>query len=641
MPGKQASDAQRRQFWSLVSNGVAATAAAEQVGMSRSWGWREVKGVAPAKSLIDRERLEESQPDPRSFEQLDGGVKDLLKDFSLFSEVLLLRRPVPWRRDAAMRVVDALADRTERTYVVVNEPPGAGKSTLYTHDLPVWLICGGGFEDPARGRAIRIMLGSYGMTTAIHYVSRLKRLLESPRSYYDKDNQRSAELSLVQAFGRFKPRQQGIPWRGEEFIVEQFGDIDLVEKEPTVQAASREKGFLGERVDFYSWDDLVTSANIRTPEIRDDLAEWHTDEAETRLEPGGVGLLVGQRLGPADLYRNRLDVKYEDEAGVIHRKYEHIVYPAHRDETCDADQDGGSHRQWDGESDGCLLDAVRLPWKELEANREANPRKFRLVYQQEDVDPAGALVDEAWLDGGVDREGFEVPGCYDVTRGFLEWPEGVSGLLDYVVVDPSAGNYWGVEWWAIQPETKTRYLIRGLRSNRFSAGSLLQFDVGADRLTGVMEDWQQDSVRLGHRICAWVIEGNSAFKHLLQYDHFRRWQQRWQVEVVPHKTGLNKHDEKTGVEALLPLLYRQGLKRIPRGDPDAVRFADSLRKELTQYPESATSDLVMADWMGEWNLARVLSAARRAAREGELNIAPDLKLAPYLQRQMYESPIGA
>jgi hypothetical protein len=482
-----------------------------------------------------------------------------------------------------------------------------------------------------------MMLGSFGMTVAKHYVARLKRLLESPRPYYDKDTQRIAELSLVQAFGRFKPRAPGLPWREDEFIVEQIGDVDLYEKEPTVQAASREKGFLGERVDFASWDDLVTSANVRTPEIRQELAEWFGDEGETRIEPGGVLLLVGQRIGPDDLYRNRLDVKYIDESGATHRKYSHIVYPAHDDERCDS-AEGGAHRQWDGAEDGCLLDDVRLPWRELQAEREANPRKYRLMMQQEDVDPANALIDEAWLNGGIDREGVDAPGCWDNYRGFLEWPEGVRGFIDYVTVDPSAGHFWAVEWWAIHPESKFRYLIRGFRSAAFKAGDLLQYDAGQGRLTGVMEEWQALSRERGHSIRVWVIEGNSAFKHLLQYDHYRQWSTKWGSVVIPHKTGLNKHDQQTGVEALLPPLYRLGLKRLPRrqDDREAVRFADAFKKEFTQYPDGATNDLVMADWFGEWNLARILSAARRS--QGP--VAIEVKLPPYLERQREEVHYG-
>jgi hypothetical protein len=632
MPGKRVSPAQEREFWALVANGINPAQAALTVGMSRQWGWRKAKGLGQSKTLIERERLDEEQPEPIPWADLDGGVRDCLRfdgGFSLFCEAFLLRRPTPWREDAAKRVVEALEDRSTRTYIVANEPPGAGKSTLFTHDIPAWLICGGGLCDPIRGRAIRIMLGSFGMSTAIHYVSRLKRLLESPRLYYDKEQQRQAELAFVRAFGRFKPRQSGIPWRETEFIVEQLADIDLTEKEPTVQAASREKGFLGERVDFFSWDDLVTSANVRSRDVRETLAEWFGDEAETRLEPGGVGLLVGQRLGPDDLYRNRLDVSFTDTDNIDKRKYQHIVYPAHDDQSCD-----GEHRQKDDAGAGCLLDQVRLPWRELSAHLQANPRKYRMLYQQEDVDPAGALIDEAWIDGGVDRDGVAVPGCFDRERAFLEWPKGVTGLIDYVTVDPSAGNFWALEWWAIQPETKVRYLIRGLRSKSFVAGDLLQYDVGGAKLTGAMEDWQELSTKLGHPIKCWVIEGNSAFKHLLQYDHFRTWQRRWRVTVIPHKTGLNKIDQEMGVEALLPPLYRQGLKRIPRkpGDLDSLRFTRAFVKELTTYPEGATTDMVMADWEGEWNMARILMAARPKAPQ-----AADLHLPPYLRRQRFES----
>jgi hypothetical protein len=404
-----------------------------------------------------------------------------------------------------------------------------------------------------------------------------------------------------------------------------------------VQAASRESGFLGERVELGVWDDVVTTANVRSVEVRSDLARWFEDEAETRVEPGGALLLVGQRLGPDDLYRSRLDVAYSDDAEVAHRKYANVRYPAHHEPTCEAEVPNGSHRQWDADGDGCLLDAERLSWTELQAERASNPRKFRLVYQQEDVDPAGALVDPAWLEGGVDRDGILSPGCYDTDRGFMQWPAGVSGLLDYVTIDPSAGNFWGVEWWAIQPQTKTRYLIRGLRSSRFKAGDLLQWDTSRGDLSGLMQEWQAESMKLGHRIRCWVIEGNSAFKHLTQYDHFRAWQSRWGAAVILHQTQRNKWDEATGIEALLPPLYRQGLKRLPKrhGDLDALGFVTKFTKELTQYPESATKDLVMADWQAEWNMARILAAARRT--DGAAMI--DARLPGYLRRQQHEVPL--
>jgi hypothetical protein len=110
-----------------------------------------------------------------------------------------------------------------------------------------------------------------------------------------------------------------------------------------VQAESREKGLFGERVDLAIWDDLVTTANTRSVEIRNELASWYEDEAESRVEPGGCLLLCGQRLSADDLYRNRLDISFNDDAGQMRRRYPHIVSPAHHDASCD-----GEHRQWDG-----------------------------------------------------------------------------------------------------------------------------------------------------------------------------------------------------------------------------------------------------------------------------------------------------
>jgi hypothetical protein len=608
--------------------------------MSRQWGWRMSRGVEASRSLAEQDRRDENYPDPKPWDELNGDAREALRDFSVFCEKFLLRRPVPWRRDAAERVVEALQDRTTRSYMVLNMPPGSGKSTLFTHDIPLWLIAGGGLCDPLRGRAVRIMVGSFGYRTATHYVGRIRRQLETSRPFYDKATQRRAELSLVQAFGRFKPRQEGISWKADEFIVEQLDQIDLSEKEPSVQAASRESGFLGERVELGIWDDLVTSANVRSVEVRADLARWFEDEAETRVEPGGALLLVGQRLGGDDLYRSRLDVNYIDDEGAPRRKYERIMYPAHNDATCSSGDDWRGHVQWDGAEQGCLLDAERLPWAELQAERASNPRKFKIIMQQEDVDPAGALVDPAWIDGGTDRDGILAPGCYDRERGFMQWPAGVSGFVDYVTVDPSAGNFWGVEWWAIQPKTRVRYLIRGLRSSKFRAGDLLQWDTSRGELTGLMQEWQALSVKLRHPIRCWVIEGNSAFKHLTQYDHFRAWQRRWGIAVVLHQTQKNKNDEQTGVEALLPPLYRQGLKRLPYrpGDLEALSFLKAFVKELSQYPESATKDLVMADWQSEWNMARILASAKRAPGEP---LVADVKLPPYLARQSHEVALGS
>jgi hypothetical protein len=196
---KPVSPAQRRQFYALLASGLNPAEAARQCGLSRQTGWRLSRGVEGSRSMVEMDRREEAMPDPKSWDALDGGVRDTLLDFNLFAEVFLLRRPLAWRRDAANRVVEALQDRTSRSYMVLSQPPGSGKSTLYTHDIPVWLLCGGGLRDPLRGRAKRIMLGSFGYRSATHYVQRIQRLLESPRPFYDKAAQAGPGRALARS----------------------------------------------------------------------------------------------------------------------------------------------------------------------------------------------------------------------------------------------------------------------------------------------------------------------------------------------------------------------------------------------------------------------------------------------------------
>jgi hypothetical protein len=66
-----------------------------------------------------------------------------------------------------------------------------------------------------------------------------------------------------------------------------------------------------------------------------------------------------------------------------------------------------------------------------------------------------------------------------------------------------------------------------------------------------------------------------------------------------------------------------------------MTFVTKFTKELTQYPESATKDLVMADWQAEWNMARILAAARRT----DAGAMIDARLPGYLRRQQHEVPL--
>lgn len=560
-----------------------------------------------------QEQLEGGEP--KSLQQLDGGVKDCLTDFLLFRETFLARRPVAWAKDAAMRTVEWLTDYDEESYAVMNMPPGAGKTTLFTLDIPLWLLCGGGHGDPAVGRAIRIMLGSETKHVSIHYVTALRNMLERINPFWDKKQKRRAEMTLPEAFGRFRPKRslgEYDLWKNDQFVVAQIGELEMYEKEPTVQAASKEGGFLGERVDFAAWDDLVTRKNCRNSDVSDEMEAWFEEQAESRVEPGGVLLLVGQRLSNLDLYRKRLDATFTDLAGNQKPVYERVIYPAHNEMNCEHGGLSEDCTEWDGLS-GCLLDAQRLHPHALAKARSKG--KYETVYQQKDANPEDLLVQEAWIHGGTDSDGYEADGCLDHERGFFEWPD-VGKLIDVVRVDPSVSKWWAFEWWALETEPPYReWLIWGQRKKMLAGtdSGFLDYNPRTQKHVGEMERLQTLSGELNHPIRVWVVEQNAAHKYVFQTHAYRTWQQKWpMVAVLAHSTQSNKIDQQFGVEALIPQSYKLGLSRLPWAKGIEVR--NYLRwkiDELTKYPDFPTDDTVMADWFGKIRRQDILQRAKK------------------------------
>ena len=619
--------------------------AAREVGISRASADRILKGLRPSDPASGPRDRASNLPDPLPYESLSDVAKRALSDFNFFRVRYFARRISPGGLLLAEAILEGLEDE-EDVFLDANLFPGAGKTTI-GHDIQAWLLCGGGREDPVWGRALRMMLGSDTQKVARHMAARLRRSLELARPAWDKEQRVYAEGVLARDFGRFKPDTslgEESLWRQDEFIVAQLEDVDLYEKEPTVQIASKESGFIGERVDLSWWDDLSSGKNSKTPDQQEDMSRFSELEAETRIEPGGLFCLVGQRLGPYDLHRARLDATYVDEQGEQRPIFRHFVLPAHHDSLCD-----GEHRQWDGDQDGCLTDEWRFSaGKYL---REKDKPNFQTLYQQEDVDPGKVLVQQAWLDGGMDSEGFPAPGCWNRSRGFLEWPslqETGNEQINYATCDPSAGNWWAIEWWCVSPATMRRYLIYGERV-KMSAGKFLDWENDENKFSGRMHELQVKSIEMKHPILVWVVEQNAAHKYLFQFNHYFRWRRQFpNLTVIPHQTQANRNDPDLGVEAALPSVYKQGLKDLPkrRDDTSLLNYMRVKEKELTTYVTGMWSkqkrqgfDTNMSDWMGEWNLDKIIEIGRNSMIPSR-DLIPNMKLPKYLRDQAQELQLG-
>jgi hypothetical protein len=620
------SPAQKRKYQELRLQGLKINDAARVVGISRTTAYRheqddrlkqkyqvEVNGRQLSKDLTD-------QAGPIAYADLCLEAKRAWGDFGYFQRRYFGRIATPWQVEAAERVVGWL-DLPYKVYAVVNAPPGGGKSTLFTHDLPAWLT--------VRNRAIRGQIGSKVEMSARTYLQRLRRDLERTVPWQNEamDVERGlaldAEATLAGDFGRFRPDIKDV-WSNREFVVAQHGQILIAEKEPTWRADGQDSGFQGMREDIVIWDDVVDSLTMRTVQARETQQKWWDEQAERRLEPHGVLILQGQRMGADDLYRYALDKKdipedvEVEELDLEHlpSKYKHVVYKAHYDENCQGEHSTNAPYY----PEGCLLDPRRVTWREIQQMKLDKTNNFQVLYQQEDADPANVLVNPLWIKGGQDPQTREIhPGCYDNDRGLRELTHNLHGqILSIATADPSPTKYWSVQWWCVRVVDGVaceRYLMDHTRT-AMDAPDFLDWNNATQTFSGLMQEWQETSTQLGWPIGTWIVEANAAQRFMLQHEHVRRWTAQWRVQLIPHQTQRNKSDPEYGVQMLGPL-YRHGLCRLPnkRGSYFATL---PLTNELTHWTADGTGyrtdDTVMAQWFVEWNLPQLLPANKPLPR---------------------------
>ena len=596
--------------------GMSRAKAALKAGFSERTAER-FEGLSPSKPMNnpnadkaraiwkDRETFE-GRRYIREREGLDEMSLLALDDIELFARMfygLILR---PWQKIAAQRIVELYEDPDEQ-YAVINVAPGTGKTTFFCKILPSWITC--------RDRSVRGLIGSNTQRLADWNMRQLRRELERTVPIRGETKEvllgfaLDATKTLPEAYGNFKPEQPEL-WRGDSFIVAQKDDSPLADKEPTWTSFGRDTGFLGGRFDFVIWDDVYDSSKMRTAEARELLRKWWDEIAETRLEPGGLLLLQGQRLSTDDIYRhalNKVTFIGDDEEDLIAsgKKYHHIIFRAHDDEKCT-----GKHTLKDPAwPDGCCIDPRRLPYRKLRTLKENDPSRYAVIYQQEDADPGSVLVNPLWISGGTDSEGFEYIGCWDNERDLWELPNGLPPGVTIGTADPSPSKFWAIQAWHYVPETNTKYLLECYRQT-MDAPTFLDWNHATRSFTGICEEWWQMSKDMGHPITYWIVEANAAQKFITQYDFFRRWSSLRGVTLMSHYThSKNKTDPKYGVW-MLAQEYRHGRVRLPGKQktyarPHSLLLVDEVTHWTPEKEHLQTDDCVMAQWFLEHNLEHI------------------------------------
>lgn len=574
------------KYFTARNSGLSVDASASRARLSVSSAYRFERGDQASSGLVAAAELGITTVNgllvdaPLCPEALQG-----LEDFAYFRLRYFGRRSTPWQERAAYEILRRLHS-PDREYVVMNEPPGSGKSTLFTHDIPCWLI--------ARDRTVRIQIGSRTERQGRMYVGRIKRSLERDVAMRTDADSLSKGLAfdalscLQDDFGAFKPEGRSDKWRAEELSVRQLNGIALDDKEATVSAWGMDSGFLGGRFDVVIWDDLVDRKNTKSVESKEQIREWWDSEAESRLEPRGLLLLQGQRIANNDLYRYCLDKKNLDET----TKYAHVVFKSHDTERCVEDH-GTDAKPW---PDGCLLDPYRLPWKMLEQTRFQNPRQFNLLFQQEEGTDIGGLIDPIWIDGGIDSEGYYAPGCKDTERNIGEIPAHLKNGngWSFVTVDPSPTEFWAVIWWLYDPDTDRRYVV-DLWRKRMNPEDFISLDLNTFEWSGLIPELTAQSNDSDAPISHIVVEVNAAQRWLLSQPHVQKWMEQTGQIFVPHTTSINKRDPKYGFESIGDL-FRQGMIRLPYGNATSRLQMGYMVQEAITYPDGDTDDVLMSTW---------------------------------------------
>lgn len=615
--GRKISPERWQAFFALHDSGISRYKSAAQVGIATT-SVDNLFAHPYSSSGYEQyiEWIKSGGNKPKPYSRLSQNAKRAYGDFGYFRERYLGHVSRPWHVEAAEEVNKLLAAES-KSFVVINVPPGSGKTTLWSMDIPLWLI--------VRNRMIRCLIGTGAESMGTDYCVRIRTALEQDLPVEASEHEKRMGLAkdavscLAHEFGRFKTENVGY-WRSDKIHVAREGGAPAHQKEATVQSYGRRSGILGGRYDYNMWDDVVNDQNSRDADEQAKLIKWWRNTAERRIEPGGVILLMGQRLGPHDLYKHCIDVRdiaasyngiNTDETDLENapRKYTHIVYKAHYDELCKGEN---PHAEWHHPDTakpypkGCLLDPQRLTQYDLLNIKADDPQTYATVFQQEDGDPEQALVQPLWINGGIDRNGVLYPGCWDNDRNIGTWPTNLAGhTYSVVTADPSPSNFWGVHWYAYQSDNQFQHLLDIVR-RRMGAPDLLDYNLAQGTYTGLLEEWWQRSKDQGHPITHVIVESNAAQKFLLQYDHVKRWAMTRGVQLIAHQTNRNKSDPKYGVHALGPE-YKFGRIRLP-GHPATRMFAMPLYNEVTRYTNSttlATTDQIMAHWFLVWNMNKI------------------------------------
>ena len=442
--------------------------------------------------------------------------------------------------------------------VMILVPPMHMKTTMWSIEFSTYLIM--------KNRKTRITVIQKSQDESKKIVRSVQQRL-TDHSFYEGLGIPRYEDPITLYGGKhgFKPEKYGGEgqWNANAFTVP---DTGWGEKDPTMQAKGAEGAILSNRADYIILDD-IQDGGAYSPHTSDKILQWLTQNVLTRLGPESKLVILGSRLGPADIYEKLMNSTEAEDWPVI--RFPAAFSP-------------GTHDPWnpsDGPGESLLPDL--WPWDKLMAKRKEVGRAWYTSYMQEEGDRDGAVFT---------RDKLEAARNYEMVLGIV--PEPVTHI--YIGMDPAIKAWNVITVWGLDKRTGIRYLIDLIRRKELN-----NWDNAIDLLSEAADRYGPRKV---------VIEVNNTQGHVA--DTARRVLGAAGHQIVEYKTatglGAQQHDQDYSISSI-GSLFDGHLVQLPYGDSKTREIVDGFITEFTRWHTSEegtsvkklTRDQVMATLFAE------------------------------------------
>lgn len=557
-PGKKGSSERKEwameSFLELLRHGYNFSQAAERVGYTYQW-WAMTRKTekdweAAALGIVNSEFSKWEYPD------LSGmPFSEFVSRYAGFE----LATHQHW-------IANALEDPLGKIVLILGHPE-SGKSTL----VSLWYVLYRLAQNPDSRTAIV----TKNTTKAQDLLLRVKRYLTEEQLY------EGCEGNLVADFNGWKPpRTSDLEWSQDQFFVRHRTSG---ERDPSMQALGIGKLIYGSRLDYLILDDALVQDNQISETTRERIDNWFDSEARSRAQRGQT-IVNGTRLIPMDLY-GQWKKAWKDN-----RLFRSVVIPAIQNEYTDAEE-----VTW---PEYWTLDGYDLT-EEINGKEEVvgfqmgmrdiresivtkNPDRWRLVYQQEDVEEESSIFRQSHIDHALEL------GSLRKLGQVLPHERLILG------VDPATTGRAAAVLIAVDPTTRLRTVVDLYVGRNLGATGIRQ-----NMLYYFWEKYRD------HRVDITVIEEN--FVKTLQGDEVlkERAKAAGTQLVWPHTTAKGrrgKWDEEYGI-ASMASLFSSGLISFANAAPDDYAKLRPLIEDLLVFPWAQQQDCAIALWIANGEAA--------------------------------------